>query len=215
MVPIHKQFNPVHILKTRVKHILIIYCPRKYLTCFTVIFCQPMQFAKSSQILHFLHCTVRLMRRPDSESEGKFMCAKSSQMLHFLHCAVRLVCKPDNESEEKFMCARNTYYLIKSIRKSLCNCKLKPRCHYGRTYQYIRRQKAVCCSLLNSTSSMGRSREFSEFERGLVTGCHISKKLSETLQPSSSYPNRRLVTWLWGGNVKAQPQRNHDRVGRA
>jgi predicted transcriptional regulator len=34
----------------------------------------------------------------------------------------------------------------------------------------------VCCSLLSSTSSMGRSGKFSDFERGLVIGCHISKK---------------------------------------
>jgi hypothetical protein len=34
----------------------------------------------------------------------------------------------------------------------------------------------VCCSLLSSTSSMGRSGELSDFERGMVIGCHISKK---------------------------------------
>jgi hypothetical protein len=34
----------------------------------------------------------------------------------------------------------------------------------------------VCCSLLSSTSSMDRSGELSDFERGLVIGCHISKK---------------------------------------
>jgi transposase len=34
----------------------------------------------------------------------------------------------------------------------------------------------VCCSLLSSASSMGRSGELSVFERGLVIGCHISKK---------------------------------------
>jgi hypothetical protein len=28
------------------------------------------------------------------------------------------------------------HYLIKSIRTSLCNSKLKPRCHYDRTYRY-------------------------------------------------------------------------------
>jgi hypothetical protein len=31
-------------------------------------------------------------------------------------------------------------------------------------------------SLLNSTSSMGRSGELSDFERGLVIGCHITVK---------------------------------------
>jgi transposase len=34
----------------------------------------------------------------------------------------------------------------------------------------------VCCLLLSSTSSMGRSAELSDFERGLVIDCHISKK---------------------------------------
>jgi hypothetical protein len=34
----------------------------------------------------------------------------------------------------------------------------------------------VCCSFLSSISSMGRSGELSNFERGLVIGCHIRKK---------------------------------------
>jgi hypothetical protein len=34
----------------------------------------------------------------------------------------------------------------------------------------------VCCSLLSITSKVGRSGELSDFERGLVIGCHISKK---------------------------------------
>jgi hypothetical protein len=34
----------------------------------------------------------------------------------------------------------------------------------------------VCCTLLSSTSSMGRSGELSKFERVLVIGCHISKR---------------------------------------
>jgi hypothetical protein len=67
-------------------------------------------------------------------------------------------------------------YLIRSIQTSLCSSKLKPRCHYDCTYWYKRRQKAVCCSLLSSTSSMGSSGELSDFKRGLVIGCHVSKK---------------------------------------
>jgi transposase len=62
---------------------------------------------------------------------------------------------------------------------NFCNSKLKPRCHYNRTYRYKRWQKAVCCSLLSSTSSMdsmSRSGELSDLEHGLVIGCHISKK---------------------------------------
>jgi hypothetical protein len=68
------------------------------------------------------------------------------------------------------------HYLIKTIQTSLCSSKLKSRCHYDRTYWYKRRQKAVCCSLLSSTSSMGRSGELSDFKHGLVIGCHICKK---------------------------------------
>jgi hypothetical protein len=39
----------------------------------------------------------------------------------------------------------------------------------------------VCCSLVSSTSSMGRSGELSDFECGLVIGCHISKMLPKSL----------------------------------
>jgi hypothetical protein len=60
------------------------------------------------------------------------------------------------------------HYLIRSIQTSLHSSNLKPRCQYDRTYWYERRQKATCCSLLSSTSSMGRSGEPSDFERGLV-----------------------------------------------
>jgi hypothetical protein len=70
----------------------------------------------------------------------------------------------------------NIHYLIEYIPTSLCSSKLKPRCHYDHTFWYERRQKVLCCSLLNSTSSMGRSAGLSDFERGLVIGCHISKK---------------------------------------
>jgi hypothetical protein len=73
-----------------------------------------------------------------------------------------------------------TYYIhiypIRSIRTFLCGSKLKPRCHGDRTYRYKRREKAVCCSLLSSTSKMGTSGELGDFERGPVMGCHISKK---------------------------------------
>jgi transposase len=34
----------------------------------------------------------------------------------------------------------------------------------------------VCCSLLSSTSKMGRSGELSDFVRGLIIGCYISHK---------------------------------------
>jgi hypothetical protein len=68
------------------------------------------------------------------------------------------------------------HYLIKSIQTFLCSSKLKLRCSYSRIYQYKRRQKAVCCSLLSSTSKVDWSRALSDFEHGLVISCHISKK---------------------------------------
>jgi hypothetical protein len=68
------------------------------------------------------------------------------------------------------------HHLIKSIQTSLCSSKLKPRCHYDQTYWYKRRQRAACCSLLSSTSSMDSSGELNDFECGLVIGCHISEK---------------------------------------
>jgi hypothetical protein len=71
----------------------------------------------------------------------------------------------------------NIHYLTKSIQTFICSGKLNPRYHYGHTYQYKRSQKAGCCSLLSSTSRLG---ELSDFERGLVIGCHI-RNLSGTL----------------------------------
>lgn len=68
MAPSH----PVHILKTRFNNLLPLQL-QNLLHC--TFLRQPMQFATSSQMLHFLHCAVRLVRRPDSESEGKFVCA--------------------------------------------------------------------------------------------------------------------------------------------
>jgi hypothetical protein len=64
----------------------------------------------------------------------------------------------------------------------------------------------VCCSLLSNTSSMGRSGELSDFERGLVIGCHISKKSVRNIVTLLKLPKSMLVTWLWSGKVKAQPR---------
>jgi hypothetical protein len=86
------------------------------------------------------------------------------------------------------------HYLIKSIRTSLRSSKLKPRCHYDLTYQYKRRQKAVCCSLVSSTSSTRRSGELSDFERGLVIGCHISKESVRDIETLLKSQSRRLLT---------------------
>jgi hypothetical protein len=86
------------------------------------------------------------------------------------------ICDVGEYYQQEILMEEILIHLTYTIRTSLCSSKLKPRCHYNRTYRYKRRQKAVCCSLLCSTSSIGRSGELSDFERGLVIGCHISKK---------------------------------------
>jgi hypothetical protein len=78
----------------------------------------------------------------------------------------------------------------------------------------------VCFSLLSSTGSMGRSGEISDFKRGLVMGCQISKNLSGTLQPFSSCPSDVIVKWKNEGTTttKARPGRPYlmtDRDRRA
>jgi hypothetical protein len=103
------------------------------------------------------------------------------------------------------------HYLIKHIRTSPCSSKLKPTYHYDRTYQYKRRQKAVCCSLLNSTSSMGRSGELSDFERGLVIGCHISKKSVRDIATQSMVGDR-IVKWKREGTTTMKPQPGRPRL---
>jgi hypothetical protein len=108
------------------------------------------------------------------------------------------------------------HYLIKSIRTSLCSSKLKPRCHYDRIYQYKRRQKAVCCSLLSSTSSMGRSGELSDFEHGLVIGCHISKKsvrdIATLLKLPMSMVGEVIMKWKSDGTTTTKPQVGRPRL---
>jgi hypothetical protein len=101
------------------------------------------------------------------------------------------------------------HYLIGSIWTYLCSSKLKPRCHYERTYQYERRQKAVCCSLLSSTSSMGRSGDLSDFERGLFIGCHISKKsvrgIATLLRLPKSMVGDVIVKWKCESTTTMKP----------
>jgi hypothetical protein len=70
---------------------------------------------------------------------------------------------------------RNIHYLIKSIWTSLCSSKLSLDVTTT-TLTGIKGGRKLCCSLLSSTSSIGRSGELSDFERGLVIGCYISKK---------------------------------------
>jgi hypothetical protein len=103
----------------------------------------------------------------------------------------------------------HTHNLIKSIQTSLCSSKLKPRCQYDRTYQYKRRQKSVCCSLLSSTSSMGRSGVLSDFECGLVIFCHISKKsvrdMATLLKLPRSMVGDVIVKWKCEGTTTVKP----------
>jgi transposase len=106
------------------------------------------------------------------------------------------------------------HYLIKSIRTSLCSSKLKPTCHYDYdcTCRYTRRQKAgkaVCCSLLSSTSSMGRSGELNDFECGLVIGCHICKKSVMDIATLLKFPKSMVgdvtVKWKREGTTTMKP----------
>jgi transposase len=68
----------------------------------------------------------------------------------------------------------------------------------------------VCCSLLSSTSSMGRSGELSVFECGLVIGCHISKKsvrdIATLLKLSKPTVGDVIVTWKREGTITMKPR---------
>jgi hypothetical protein len=72
----------------------------------------------------------------------------------------------------------------------------------------------VCCSLLSSTSEIGRSRELSDFESGLVIGCHISKKsvrdTATLLKLPKSATGDVIVKWKREGTTtKPRPGRLH------
>jgi transposase len=68
----------------------------------------------------------------------------------------------------------------------------------------------VCCSLLSSTSSMGKSGELSDFERGLVIGCHISKKSVRDIATLRKLPKSTvvdvIVKWKREGTTKMKPR---------
>jgi hypothetical protein len=108
------------------------------------------------------------------------------------------------------------HYLIQRIWTSLCSSNLKPRCHYDHTYWYKRRQKAVCCSLLSSTSSMDRSGELSDSERGLVIGCHIIKKsvrdIATLLNLPRSVVGDVIVKWKREGTTTTKPRPGRPRL---
>jgi transposase len=69
----------------------------------------------------------------------------------------------------------------------------------------------VCCSLLSSASSMGRSGEVSHFERGLVIGCHISKKsvgdITTPLKLPKSAVGDVIVKWKREGTTTTTKRR--------
>jgi transposase len=67
----------------------------------------------------------------------------------------------------------------------------------------------VCCSLLSSTSSTGRSGELSDLEHGLVIGCHISKKsfgdTATLLKLPKSTAGDVIVKWKREGTTTMKP----------
>jgi transposase len=85
-----------------------------------------------------------------------------------------------------------------------------------RTYRYKRRQKATCCSLLCSTSSMGRSGELRDFERGLFIGCHISDKsvrdIATLLKLLKSTVGDVTVKWKREGTTTTKPRLGRPRL---
>jgi transposase len=68
----------------------------------------------------------------------------------------------------------------------------------------------VCCSLLSSTRSMGRSGDLSNFERGLVIGCHISEKsvreIATLLKLPKSTVGDVIVKWRREGTTTTKPR---------
>jgi transposase len=74
----------------------------------------------------------------------------------------------------------------------------------------------VCCSLLSSTSSMSRSGELSEFECGLVIGCHINKKsvrdIATLLKLPKSTAGDMIVKWKCEGATTTKPRPGRPRL---
>jgi hypothetical protein len=68
----------------------------------------------------------------------------------------------------------------------------------------------VCCSLLSTTSSMGRSGELSYFERGLLIGCHIRKisvgDIATLLKLPKSMVVDVILKWKHEGTTTTKPQ---------
>jgi transposase len=74
----------------------------------------------------------------------------------------------------------------------------------------------VCCSLLSSTSSRGRSGELSVFECGLVIGCHISNKsvrdITTLLKLPKSTVGDVIVKWKREGTTTTKPRPGRTRL---
>jgi transposase len=74
----------------------------------------------------------------------------------------------------------------------------------------------VCYSLLSSTSSMGRSGELNDFKRGLVIGCHISKKsvrdIAALLRLPKSAVDNVIVKWEGEGTTTRKPRPGRPRL---
>jgi hypothetical protein len=68
----------------------------------------------------------------------------------------------------------------------------------------------VCCSLLSNISSIDRSGELGDFERGLVIGCHISRKSvgdsAALLKLPRSAVGDVIVKWNLEGTATRKPR---------
>jgi hypothetical protein len=77
----------------------------------------------------------------------------------------------------------------------------------------------MCCSLLSSTSKMGISGELSDFECGLVIGCHISKKSVRHTATLLMLPKLAvgdmILKWKHEGTTTTKPRLMIDRDRRA
>jgi transposase len=74
----------------------------------------------------------------------------------------------------------------------------------------------LCCSLLSGTRSMGRSGELSDFEHGLVIGCHISKKsvrdIANLLKLPKSMVGDVIVKWKREGTTTTKQRPGRPRL---
>jgi hypothetical protein len=130
----------------------------------------------------------------------------SPKCSHTVCISLRITKPVDFHPKQSVWCI---YTIWSKVSRHPCNSKLKPRCHCDCIYRYKRRKKAVCCSLLSSTSKMGNSGELSYFERGLVIGCHISKKSVRDTATLLKFPKSMdddvIAKWKCKGTTTMQP----------